>query len=194
MTTTARVPLGRGARRAVLVVHIVAAGAWIGLDVVMGVFVLTAMTTEDRVVRATALQGLELFAVVPLLAVGLLCLLSGVLLGLGTKYGLVRFWWVAVKLVLNVVLTSLVLLALRPGVGEAAAAGRRLLDGVSVAVADQLVFPPVVSTTALVVAVVLSVFKPWGRIRRQGPRRSRGAARDESAPEATSAALARLDR
>jgi hypothetical protein len=194
MTTTARVPLGRGARRAVLVVHIVAAGAWIGLDVVMGVFVLTAMTTEDRVVRATALQGLELFAVVPLLAVGLLCLLSGVLLGLGTKYGLVRFWWVAVKLVLNVVLTSLVLLALRPGVGEAAAAGRRLLDGVSVAVPDQLVFPPVVSTTALVVAVVLSVFKPWGRIRRQGPRRSRGAARDESAPEATSATLARLDR
>jgi hypothetical protein len=165
MTSTPRVPLGRRTRKAVLVVHIAAAGAWIGLDVVMGVFVLTAMTTDDPVVRATSMQGLELFAVVPLLSVGMLCLLSGLLLGLGTKYGLVRFWWVAVKLVLNVALTSLVLVALRPGVNEAADLGRRLLAGESVAVPDQLVFPPVVSTTALLVAVVLSVVKPWGRIR-----------------------------
>ena len=28
-----------------------------------------------------------------------------------------------------------------------------------------LIFPPVVSPTALLVAMVLAVFKPWGRIR-----------------------------
>jgi hypothetical protein len=41
-------------------------------------------------------------------------LTSGVLLGLGTKYGLVRYWWVLVKLVINVVLVALVLILLWP--------------------------------------------------------------------------------
>ena len=32
----------------------------------------------------------------------------------------------------------------------------------------QLIFPPMVSPTALLVAMLLAVFKPWGRIRRSG--------------------------
>jgi hypothetical protein len=36
-----------------------------------------------------------------------------------------------------------------------------------------LVFPPIVSPTLLLVAMVLAVFKPWGRLRgRQAPKRS----------------------
>jgi hypothetical protein len=164
-----RLPLGRRTRRAVLVLHIVAAGAWIGIDVVMGVLVLTATLTHDASAAAVSLQALELFAIWPLFGVGLLCLLSGVLLGLGTRYGLVRYWWVAAKLLLNLVLTGLVLVALRPGVEAAAAEGRRLAEGeVLAASIGQLGFPPVVSTTALVTATVLAVYKPWGRTR---PRR-----------------------
>jgi hypothetical protein len=30
-----------------------------------------------------------------------------------------------------------------------------------------LIFPPIVSTSALLVATVLAVFKPWGRIRKR---------------------------
>ncbi len=89
------------------------------------------------------------------------------LLGLGTKYGLVRYRWVLVKLVINVVLVTLVVLVLWPGMVTAGDAGRVALgDGVAPTVAATLVFPPVVSSTALVVAMTLSVFKPWGRTRR----------------------------
>jgi hypothetical protein len=104
---------------------------------------------------------------------GLTCLVTGLVLGLGTKYGLVRYWWVAVKLVINLVLTTLVLVALRPGVDEVVARGDRILDGeaVTAAVGD-MAFPPVVSTTALLVAIVLSVVKPWGRIRPRTPART----------------------
>jgi hypothetical protein len=51
---------------------------------------------------------------------------------------------------------------------------RRFMAGnpASLQVGD-LIFPPIVSPTALLVAMVLAVFKPWGRIRRSG----RGAAR-----------------
>jgi hypothetical protein len=96
---------------------------------------------------------------------GLVRLASGAVLGLGSRYGLVSYWWVGAKLVLNAVLTTLVLVALRPGMSELGAVGRQLAAGRSVPAAlGGMVFPPVVSSLALLVAFTLSVFKPWGRI------------------------------
>jgi uncharacterized membrane protein len=159
---------GTRMRKSVLVVHIASAGVWIGIDVVMAVFIFTALFANDDNTKALCYQALELFAVWPLLTTGLVCLASGVVLGLGTKYGLVRYWWVAIKLVLNIVLTALVLVALRPEVTEAAEQGRRFAAGApaSLAVGD-LIFPPIVSPTALLIAVVLAVFKPWGLVRKR---------------------------
>ena len=160
--------LGARMRKSVLVVHIVSAGVWIGIDVVMAVFIFTALLTDDDNTKALCYRALELFAVWPLLTTGLVCLASGVVLGFGTKYGLVRYWWVAIKLVLNIVLTALVLVALRPEVSKAAEQGRQFAAGetVSLTVGD-LIFPPIVSPTALLIAVVLAVFKPWGRVRKR---------------------------
>ena len=73
--------LGARTRKSVLVVHIVSAGAWIGIDVV----VFTALRSDDDNKRALCYRALELFAVWPLIVTGLACLLSGVVLGLGTK-------------------------------------------------------------------------------------------------------------
>ena len=159
--------LGARTRKGVLVVHIVSAGAWIGIDVVMGVVVFSALLADDDT-RALCYRALELFAVWPLLAAGLVCLASGVVLGLATKYGLVRYWWVAIKLALNIMLTALVPIALRPEVIRAAEQGWRFAAGEPASLAvGNLIFPPIVSPTALLIAVVLAVFKPWGRIRKR---------------------------
>lgn len=65
------------------------------------------------------------------------------------------------KLVLNVVLVALVAVLLRPGLADAAAYGEALAAGTPTDVeVGQLVFPPFVSGTALVVATVLGVVKP----------------------------------
>ena len=159
--------LGARTRKGVLAVHIVSAGVWIGIDVVMAVVIFTALLADDDNTKALCYRALELFAVWPLLTAGLVCLASGVVLGLGTKYGLVRYWWVAIKLVLNIVLTALVPIALRPEVSKAAEQGRQFAAGTpaSLAVGD-LIFPPIVSPSALLIAMVLAVFKPWGRIRK----------------------------
>ena len=160
--------LGAKTRKGVLVVHAVSAGAWIGIDVVMGVLVFTALLAGSEGTRALCYQALELFAVWPLIVTGLVCLASGVVLGLGTKYGLVRYWWVAIKLALNVVLVVLVVFVLRPGVIEMAEQGRRFMAGETASLTvGGLIFPPIVSTSALLVATVLAVFKPWGRIRKR---------------------------
>jgi hypothetical protein len=164
--------LGARTRKGVLVVHIASAGAWIGIDVVMGVLVFTALFADDET-RALCYRALELFAIWPLIATGLVSLASGVVLGLGTKWGLIRYWWVAIKLALNIILVALVPVALRPEVIEKAEQGRRFVAGeaASLAVGD-LIFPPIVSPTLLLIAVVLAVFKPWGLIReRRAPKR-----------------------
>jgi hypothetical protein len=158
--------LGATSRRVVLVAHIAAAGAWLGVDVAMAVLIVTAALTADPVTRAVSLQALELVTVGPLLVCGLLCLLSGIVLGLGSRWGLVRYWWVATKLVINLVLTALVLVTLQFEVAEQAAQARRLLMGELVTFdLNNLVYPPTVSPALLLVALTLSVGKPWGRIR-----------------------------
>jgi hypothetical protein len=171
---TVRWRLGVNMRKGVLLVHIASAGAWIGIDVVMAVLVFTALRNDDDRTKALAFRALELVAVGPLLATGLVCLLTGILLGLSSKYGLVRYWWVVTKLALNLLLTALVLIALAPEVADAAERARQFDAGVPAPLGiGDLIFPPIVSPTALLVAFVLAVFKPWGRIRRSDPAETR---------------------
>jgi hypothetical protein len=163
------------ARKSFLVVHIASAGAWIGIDVVMAVVIFSALWGDDAT-RALCYQALELFAGWPLVAAGLICFASGVVLGLGTPYGLVRYWWVVIKLVINVVFVALVPVALRPEVIDKAEQGRRFAAGLSATLdVGQLIYPPIVSPIGLLIAVILAVFKPWGLIRKraESPRDAR---------------------
>ena len=160
--------LGPRPRKLTLLVHLLSAGAWVGIDVMVAVLVGVGWFADDPAQRGAAYQALGWFVVWPMLAAALTCLASGVLLGLGSKYGLLRYWWVAVKLVLNLVLCTLILLALRPGMPEVVDHGQALAAGVASGVdVSFLFFPPVVSLTALAVASALAVFKPWGRVRRR---------------------------
>jgi uncharacterized membrane protein len=167
--TTAAIPwrlrLGARARKWFLVVHIIAAALWFGVDIAFGVLVSTAALTDDPRVAGTALQVLELFAIWPMLAASLLCLASGVVLGLGSRYGLLRYWWVTAKLAINVLMTVLIAFALRPGIYEAGRVGRRIVDAETTAGASaDLLAPVVVAPTLLLTAYLLSVFKPGARV------------------------------
>jgi uncharacterized membrane protein len=150
-------------RKLVLVLHIASVGSWLGIDVVMAVLIFTGMITDDYETKAIGFKALEIIAVWPMTISGLVCLVTGVLLAYGSKYGLTKYWWVVIKLTLNLLLTSLVLVALRPGVNEMAESAR---NGEPLNSMD-MIFPPIVSPTLLMFAVVLSVFKPWGLLRKK---------------------------
>jgi len=155
-------------RKGLLTAHIVTAVSWIGVDIVLLVLVLTALTSSDPMTVAASYTAIGAFTIVLLVPAGVLTLATGLLLGAGTKWGIVRYWWLTVKLVITVVLTTLVIVLLRPSVADVAAraeqaggAGlfRDQLGGLPV----DLIFPPSVSIAALLVATVLSVYKPWGK-------------------------------
>jgi hypothetical protein len=165
--TRATWPIGRITRKTTLLVHLLSGGAWIGIDVLVAVLVLAGMFARDTATRGLAYQALGTFVAWPMLVSGLVCLLSGLLLGLGTPYGLVRFWWVAVKLVINLLLCILILVLLMPSMPEVADHGASLTLGRPAGTdLPRLFMPPAVSLTLLSFATLLGVFKPWGRIRR----------------------------
>ncbi|MGH3950526.1 MAG: hypothetical protein ACRDSE_15625 [Pseudonocardiaceae bacterium] len=158
-------------RKAVLVVHIISAAAWFGIDLALGILIVTAMLTDDPQTAGMAVQAVDIFAIWPMFGASVICLGAGVVLGIGSKYGLIRYWWVAVKFGINVAMSTLIVVALRPGVGEAADIGRRLIAGDPTAqVPSDLIFPVIVAPTLLLVAYLLSVFKPWGQTRGRKPK------------------------
>ena len=130
--------------------------------------VLVLHITDSAAVRAHTLRSLQLVTVWPMFSTAMLSLITGILLGLGSKYGLVRYWWVAIKLALNLLLATLVVSALRGEVANAADIGGQLALGADVSWNfTNMIYPPIVSPTALTIAFLLAVFKPWGRIRRR---------------------------
>ncbi len=160
--------LSRPVRRAVLALHILCGVGWMGLDLGLVLLVASGLTSDDGATVAAVYTAARIVIppVVPTLALGML--VTGILLGLGTRYGLVQWTWVLVKLVIGVVLAVLVFVALLPGVlsipESLSGSAQDVRDAVGGAATD-LIYPPVVSFVALGAALVISIWKPWGRTR-----------------------------
>ncbi|MFI2510830.1 DUF2269 family protein [Streptomyces sp. NPDC018972] len=170
--TVGRVKLSRPARRAHLVIHVLASAGWLGLTAGLLALGVTANTTGSAAAVEASVRAMKLFADWLLLPVAFLTLTSGLVLSLGTPWGLARHRWVWTKFWLTLATTTATAFVLRPGVNEAAAAvsvGHPPPDG------GDVLMGPIVSLTAYVFMTVISILKPWGPTRRG--RRLRAAAR-----------------
>jgi len=91
---------------------------------------------------------------------------TGLVLALRTRWGLLRYWWVTLKLAITALLTVLVLLVLVPRMGAAAQAVG-VGAGPTSAEQMQLVVAPIVGSTLLMATIALAVFKPSWQVRRR---------------------------
>ncbi len=92
-----------GLRKFALTVHVATSVGWFGAVVAYLVLVVAAMTSQDAHTLRAAWIAMELtgwFAIVPL---SLISLLLGLVMSLGTKWGLFRHYWVLFSLVLNII-------------------------------------------------------------------------------------------
>ncbi|MBF9134838.1 hypothetical protein I0C86_38835 [Plantactinospora sp. S1510] len=146
-------------RKALLTLHVVTAVGWLGVDVVLLTLGVAGVrgAAPDVVYPAIGLIGLTLF--VPL---SVLAWLVGIVSALFTPWGLLRHRWVMVKLIITTVMLGAVLFALLPNLRTAAELGTATPADARLG----LLMAPIVSTTLLVIATVLSTYKPWGRLRR----------------------------
>src|SRR5690242_1243183 len=82
-------------RKTVLILHILSGVGWIGVDFALLPLAITGLTTDDGETAAASYRAIALLVPWTIPALSLLILITGVLLGLGTKWGLLRYWWVA---------------------------------------------------------------------------------------------------
>ena len=143
-------------RKALLTLHVVTSVGWLGVDLVQLTLAVAGVTGGDRTVVYPALGFVGLTLFVPLSVV---VWLVGVVSSLFTPWGLLKHWWVVTKLGLTTVMLGLVLFQLRPNLVRVAQLGA----AVDAQTRHNLLMAASVSTTLLVVATILSTYKPWGR-------------------------------
>lgn len=147
------------ARKALLTAHVVSSVGWLGAVVAYLALVAAALTSESSQTVRSAFLAMELtyFALVPL---AIAALVTGVVQSLATSWGLVRYYWVIVKLVLTVLATFVLVM----NMGTVSALADRAAEGELPGAGGQLLHAGV-GLLVLVATAILAVYKPPGMTR-----------------------------
>jgi uncharacterized membrane protein len=151
-----------------LFIHIVTGVSWMGTDIALAILVFGALCLDDAERIAANYLAVSYIGVIAVPVLAIAMTVSGIILSIGSGLGLLKHWWVLVKLVISLVLRVLVYAALLPELrtlpdmvemGASADEARGQLGPTT----TELLFPPIVSFTMMAVASLLSIFKPWGK-------------------------------
>lgn len=165
-----------GLRTLALTAHVALSVGWLGSVASFLVLAVAGlMGHDDEMVRSAylATELITRFMIVPL---AFASLLTGLVVALGTQWGLFRHYWVLVKFMLTMLATTLLLLHTQPISRLAAVARAGTVAGRDVrAMQIQIVGDAGAAVLALLVNVTLSTYKPRGltayaRRRQQEPR------------------------
>jgi hypothetical protein len=161
-----------GLRKFALATHLTFSVGWIGAVVAYLALGVSSVTSQDaQTVRAAwiAMDMTGWYVIVPL---ALASLLTGLVMALGTKWGLFRHYWVLFSLGLTI-LATVVLLFHMPDVSVLADAAREA-DGTSLGAGKEHLLSrlsggdllhPGLGLVVLLVIQVLNVYKPRGMTR-----------------------------
>lgn len=151
--------------------HITASVGWVGAVFVFLPFAVVAMTsTEDLFVRS-AFIGMKWILDCVIVPSALLSLLTGLVSSLGTPWGLVRHYWVLVKLVLTLFTLVVLAVQVRPIHQLAERAADPSMPVVHLAEAPRPLIHACGGLVFLLLIQGLGVFKPKG-VTRYGVGRS----------------------
>lgn len=151
-------------RKFMLTAHIIFSVGWLGAVTGFLALSIAGLTSQDIQLIRSAYLAMELigwFVIVPS-CFG--ALLTGLVLSLGTSWGLFRHYWVLVKFFLTIGATILLLLHMQPISYMAEVMSETTFSnsehrGLQV----QLVADATAAFLVLLVNTILSVYKPWGR-------------------------------
>ena len=161
--------LSPGQRKLVLAAHIVVSVGLLGISAAMLVLGTVAAATPDPGTSSAAYRSMGIFTrgVIQPAAVG--ALVTGVILSLGTKWGLLEHYWIVAKLALTVAAVLCGIFVVRPLVQQAIAAtsGAAPLTTPDPGSGPMLLIATSAANVLMLgAATVISVYKPWGAIAR----------------------------
>ncbi|MHA7284516.1 DUF2269 domain-containing protein [Arthrobacter sp. TMS2-4] len=151
-------------RKAALVLHIGSSVGWLGAVITFLALAITAAATADENLTRALYISMDVIGRTALVPLSVATLVTGIIQSLGTQWGLIRHYWVIVKLVITLISTVILVLYIQTLTALAEAA----LDPAT-GIGPGEVLPnlsPVLHATAallvLTAALGLSIYKPRG--------------------------------
>jgi hypothetical protein len=154
-----------GVRKFALTAHVICSVSWAGAVASFLALGVAGLTGQDPQMVRAAYLAMDLtgwFIIVPLTFASLL---TGLVQGLGTPWGLFRHYWVLMKLLIALLSTLLLLIHMQPTGRLAGAAVETLSSPHLRQMRIQLVADASLALVALLVATTLAVYKPRGMTR-----------------------------
>jgi hypothetical protein len=134
-----------------------------GADAAFLALAVAGLTTQDAQMMQAAYLAMQVAAWYVIVPLSLASLLTGLIQSLGTKWGLLRHYWIVFKLLINVFANVALLIHTQPiGRLARAAAESALAPGALHEARLQLVVAAGGGLLLLLVATTLAVYKPRG--------------------------------
>jgi hypothetical protein len=151
------------ARKVFLTLHVVSSVGWLGSVAAFLALAVVGLRTGDAATVRIAYGGADLITRYVIVPLCFAALLTGLVQGLGTVWGIFRHYWVIAKLAITV-LSTLILMLHTQAIEHIAltSASRDLASGDLRRLRIQLVADSAAALIALGGATVLSIYKPRG--------------------------------
>lgn len=157
--------LSPGLRKLTLAAHLTFSVGWVGAVAAYLALDVAAATSKDAQTLRAAYLGMESIARYVIVPLAVASLLSGLVMSLGTKWGLFRHYWVLISLVLTLIATAILLVETRVIRSLADMAADPATSGEHLRAMPSTLVHSVGGTVVLLVILVLNVYKPQGLTR-----------------------------
>jgi len=152
-------------RKFALAAHIAVSVGWV--SAVAGYIALdvAAATSQDAQMLRTAYLGMESIAWYVIVPLALASLLSGLVMSVGTRWGLFRYYWVLISLLLTIIATVVLLVETQTISYFADTAADPATSSDDLRALGSTLVHSIGGTVVLLVILVLNVYKPRGMTR-----------------------------
>lgn len=152
-------------RKGVLAVHVTVSVGWIGAVAAYLALDLAAATSTDPTTLRASYLGMGAIAGSVIVPLAVAALLTGLLVSLGTKWGLLRHWWTVVSLGLTLFATAVLLIETSTITAYAVVAADPATTDTQLRAMGSTLVHSVGGAVVLLVVLVLNVYKPQGMTR-----------------------------
>jgi hypothetical protein len=153
-------------RKLALTAHVTFSIGWIGAVIGFLALAIAGLISPTEQMVRSAYMSMDLIGWLVIVPLCLASLLTGLIQGLLTPWGLLRHWWVLMKLSVTVPLTILLMLHMQPTRSLAGVAAETAVSGAQLhAMQVQLAIDSVAALLALLAIVTLAIYKPRGLTR-----------------------------
>jgi hypothetical protein len=151
-------------RRFGLTLHVVSSVGWFGAVASFLALAIYGLIAKDAPNQRIAYGSMELMTSFVIVPFCLVSLATGLVQSVGTPWGLLRHYWVLLKLLLTVFATVLLLMHMQPIREAALAASTLTMAPELLALRIRLVADSAAALVVLGVTTVLGIYKPRGLI------------------------------